>query len=239
MADAVAPFAPEAYITPMAAVAGSVAEENSGGDDEGRCAQPRLRQQQRRRYRAASAAARAFPHRDDRSSRPGRLPFGRVEITGEGAVRGVATSGRHGRSFSFGIADAVTVLAASASAADAAATIVANAVDLPGHPEIHRAAAIEFDPQSDLGERLVTRDVGLLSADEIASALSSGWREAERLRLGGEHHRGCGVGHLRGETRICDASAAVISGSAAGEQSGGDQRSSPDRFTPARINSSG
>jgi Uncharacterized conserved protein len=50
--------------------------------------------------------------------------------------RGVATSGRHGRSFSLGIADAVTVLARTASQADAAATIIANAVDLPGHPAI-------------------------------------------------------------------------------------------------------
>ena len=47
---------------------------------------------------------------------------------------GIATSGRHGRSFSLGIADAVTVLARTASQADAAATIIANAVDLPGHP---------------------------------------------------------------------------------------------------------
>jgi uncharacterized protein len=231
MADAVAPFATEAFITPMAAVAGSVAEEileamtkaaalsrayvNNGGDIA-------LHLLPRERFRIGMI---------DRPDRAGA--FGRVEITGEGAVRGVATSGRHGRSFSFGIADAVTVLAASASAADAAATIVANAVDLPGHPEIQRAAAIEFDPQSDLGERLVTRDVGSLSADEIASALLSGWREAERLRLSGAII-GAAL-HLCGETRICDASAAVISGSAAGAQSDGDQRSSPDRFTPLAL----
>ena len=51
-------------------------------------------------------------------------------------MRGVATSGWRGRSFSLGIADAVTVLASSAAAADAAATLIANAVDLPGHPAI-------------------------------------------------------------------------------------------------------
>ena len=231
MADAVAPFALGAFITPMAAVAGSVAEEiletmtkaaalsrayvNNGGDIA-------LHLLPRERFRIGMI---------DRPDRAGA--FGRVEITGEDAIRGVATSGRHGRSFSFGIADAVTVLAASASAADAAATIVANAVDLPGHPEIHRAAAIEFDPQSDLGERLVTRDVGLLSADEIASALSSGWRKAERLRLGGGII-GAAL-HLRGETRICDASASAISGSAVGEQSDGDQRSSLYRFAPLAL----
>ena len=64
---------------------------------------------------------------------------------------GIATSGRHGRSFSLGIADAATVLAATAAAADAAATVIANAVDLPGHPGITRRPARDFDPQSDLG----------------------------------------------------------------------------------------
>ena len=48
----------------------------------------------------------------------------------------MATSGWRGRSFSLGIADAVTVLAADAPACDAAATIIANAVDLPGHPKL-------------------------------------------------------------------------------------------------------
>ncbi len=77
-------------------------------------------------------------------------------------ARGAATSGRGGRSLSLGIADAVTVLAASAAAADAAATLVANAVDLPGHPAVRRGPASAEDPDSDLGERLVVLDVGPL-----------------------------------------------------------------------------
>ena len=55
-------------------------------------------------------------------------------------MRGVATSGWRGRSFSLGIADAVTVLARTGAAADAAATIIANAVDLPGHPAVDARA---------------------------------------------------------------------------------------------------
>ena len=55
-------------------------------------------------------------------------------------MRGIATSGWRGRSFSLGIADAVTVLAATAAEADAAATMIANAVDLPGHPGDHARA---------------------------------------------------------------------------------------------------
>jgi len=99
--------------------------------------------------------------------------------------RGVATSGRHGRSFSLGIADAVTVLARAASQADAAATIVANSVDLPGHRAIIRCPAHELQPDSDLGARLVTRDVGELSSIEIEAALEAGAVCARQLLAAG------------------------------------------------------
>ena len=97
-------------------------------------------------------------------------------------VRGVATSGWRGRSFSLGVADAATVLAASASVADAAATLIANAVDLPGHPAIRRTSARDLDPQSDLDERRVTVAVGPLTLDETEHALASGAAEAELWR---------------------------------------------------------
>ncbi|MBI3708157.1 MAG: UPF0280 family protein [Proteobacteria bacterium] len=105
-------------------------------------------------------------------------------------VRGLATSGRAckgsgGRSFSFGIADAVTVLARDAAAADAAATIVANAVDLPGHAAIGRAPAADIDPDSDLGDRLVTVDVGPLAAGEVRAALATGVSRAAALQRAG------------------------------------------------------
>jgi ApbE superfamily uncharacterized protein (UPF0280 family) len=66
------------------------------------------------------------------------------------ATSGWRCKGKGGRSFSFGIADAVTVLAGSAAAADAAATVIANAVDLPGHGAITRRPASAIDPDSDL-----------------------------------------------------------------------------------------
>ena len=100
-------------------------------------------------------------------------------------MRGVATSGRHGRSFSLGIADAVTVLAADAARADAAATLIANAVDLPGHPAIRRVPASELEPDSDLGARLVTAEVGALTLEEVERALARGAEEAERMRSDG------------------------------------------------------
>jgi hypothetical protein len=77
------------------------------------------------------------------------------------------------------------VLARTASQADAAASIIANAVDLPGHPAILRCPANELQPDSDLGARLVTRDVGALSEDEIADALAAGAARARQLLLSG------------------------------------------------------
>jgi ApbE superfamily uncharacterized protein (UPF0280 family) len=131
----------------------------------------------------------------DRPDRPSL--FGSARIEARDRVRGVATSGWRGRSFSFGIADAVTVLAESAAVADAAATVIANAVDLPGHPAITRVPACEIAPDSDLGSRLVTRGVGRLSRKEIDLALAFGGSRAQgllrrrlicaaALRLGGD-----------------------------------------------------
>jgi len=179
MHAAVAPYAADCFITPMAAVAGSVAEEilgamlsaasldqayvNNGGD-------------------IALHLARGEHFSVGLMDRPGRDGvMRRMKVVADDPVRGIATSGRHGRSFSLGIADAVTVLAATASQADAAATIIANAVDLPGHPAIVRQPANELQPDSDLGARLVTRDVSELSPTEIAAALESGAECARHL----------------------------------------------------------
>jgi hypothetical protein len=107
--------------------------------------------------------------------------FGATTLEFSQPVRGIATSGWRGRSFSLGIADAVTVLADRAATADAAATIIANAVDLPGHPRILRVPARELAPDSDLGEIPVTQAVGDLTAAEINEALTQGATTAESL----------------------------------------------------------
>jgi uncharacterized protein len=183
MHDAVAPFASEHFITPMAAVAGSVAEEilgvmlqsapleqayvNNGGD-------------------IALHLADGEHFTVGLAERPDAPALMRTMVVhADDPSRGVATSGRHGRSFSLGIADAVTVLARTASQADAAATIIANAVDLPGHPAIVRCPAHDLQPDSDLGARLVTRGVGELSAGEIEAALESGAACARKLLAAG------------------------------------------------------
>ena len=76
-------------------------------------------------------------------------------------------------------------MAATASQADAAATIIANAVDLPGHPAVTRRPACDLQPDSDLGSRLVTRDVGALSCGEIEAALEAGAASARKLLAAG------------------------------------------------------
>ena len=81
-----------------------------------------------------------------------------------------------------------------------AATIIANAMDLPGHPNIKRVPACELAPDTDLGERLVTQAVGELSPDEIHDALSAGVRVAESLRVA-NLIRAAAL-NLRGETRV-------------------------------------
>jgi ApbE superfamily uncharacterized protein (UPF0280 family) len=180
MHDAVQPYASQVFITPMAAVAGAVAEEiletmtssaqlsrayvNNGGDIA-------------LHISPGEQFVIGLVERPDEPSL-----FGTTRVHSSNPVRGIATSGWRGRSFSLGIADAVTVLADTAAMADAAATVVANAVDLPGHPRVYRVPARELAPDSDLGERLVTQSVDELTAAETRDALDAGVRVAERLR---------------------------------------------------------
>ena len=99
-------------------------------------------------------------------------------------VRGIATSGWRGRSQSLGIADAATVLAQNAAAADAAATLIANAVNVD-HPAIRRLPARAVKEDSDLGDRLVTVAVGQLPASAVDAALEAGRGVAVELRARG------------------------------------------------------
>lgn len=198
MAEAVAPYAETTFITPMAAVAGAVAEAVLAA------------------MTAAAPLARAFVNNGGDIAlhlAPGARTriglvncpdrpalFGTAEIAAQDGVCGVATSGWRGRSHSLGIADAVTVLARTAAEADAAATVIANAVDLPGHPAVTRVPARDLQPDSDLGAIPVTRAVGTLRADEIESALAAGAAAAEQVVA-----RGSAVAaalHCAGRTRI-------------------------------------
>jgi hypothetical protein len=114
--------------------------------------------------------------------RPALDGFSRIEAADP--VRGIATSGWRGKSFSMGIADSVTVLARTAAAADAAATLIANAVDVDD-PAIRREPAVSLAPDSDLGDRPVTVAVGPLSPEKIERALERGVSRAQSMRRRG------------------------------------------------------
>ncbi len=168
MARAVWPYRDE-FITPMAAVAGSVADEilqalvdgrnlrrayvNNGGDIAIHLAQGE-------EFKIGIAGI------EDAHLN------GQFTLDAEDNVRGVATSGWRGRSFSRGIADSATVLARSAAQADAAATMIANAVNVD-HPDIVRVPACDIQAESDLGSLLVTRSVPALDNETIRRALDA------------------------------------------------------------------
>lgn len=181
------------FITPMAAVAGAVAQEligfyerdgierawiNNGGD----VAVHLTRGQSVRIGLYADLARLSADEIIDGLHTDGSFAIGH-----DTPVRGVATSGWRGRSFSRGIADSVTVLAASAAQADAAATIIANAVDADA-PGIVRRPACEVRDDTDLGSLPITVDVPQLDPVTVRDALAAGHRRAGELRAEGHIH---------------------------------------------------
>ncbi|CAN0602881.1 unnamed protein product, partial [Ectocarpus sp. 12 AP-2014] len=111
--------------------------------------------------------------------------LGRITLCYGEDIGGIATSGRHGRSHSLGIADSVTVLARTASEADVAATLLANSVDLPGHQGITRTPASTLDPDSDLGDMPVVTACTALAPRDIEKALNAGETRAKALQANG------------------------------------------------------
>ena len=184
MVEACRPFA-NVFVTPMAAVAGAVADELLA------------------HMTAAAALERAFVNdggdiavlmtpghaldigvAGEHSRGPVPAINGAVRIDAASGVGGIATSGARGRSFSLGIADSVTILARDAATADVAATLVANAVDIDS-PSIQRRPARELDPDSDLRDLPVTVSVGALTPAEIDTALARGVARALDYRRRG------------------------------------------------------
>jgi len=93
---------------------------------------------------------------------------------------GINTSGLGGRSFTRGIASAVTAFGGCSSVADAAATAVANCC-LVDDPAIIQAPANSIDPTTDLGELPVTVQVGNLSDEACLAALKAGLAKGQEL----------------------------------------------------------
>lgn len=163
------------YITPMAAVAGAVADEMLQALIRGRTLDKAYVND------GGDIAIHLTSGHELRAGIFAQGLDGVARLTAARPVRGIATSGRGGRSFSLGIADSVTVLAATAAAADAAATLIANAVNVD-HPAVERRPARDLDLDSDLGDLPVTVAVGVLPLEAVAEALDRGVAEARRLR---------------------------------------------------------
>jgi uncharacterized protein len=170
------------FITPMAAVAGAVADELLAAMVRGR---------ELRKAYVNDGGDIALHLEGDASFTIGIADdpafaelAGNFVLRASDPARGVATSGWRGRSQSLGIADAVTVLAATAAAADAAATLIANAVNVD-HPAIRRLPARRVKEDSDLGDLPVTVEVGPLPAAAVAAALDSGLHTAQLMRRSG------------------------------------------------------
>jgi uncharacterized protein len=176
------------FITPMAAVAGSVAQEiiacyarsgitrasvNNGGDIA--------------LYLSAGSSywvgiCTDIDAATEKAAQGQALEADlRLCIDAAMPVRGIATSGWRGRSFSLGIADSVTVLAASAAKADAAATVIANAVNV-SDARIKRVPACLLKDDTDLGEIPVTVDVPRLDDARVHDALHAGLLQARQLQ---------------------------------------------------------
>ena len=206
MGHACAPFSRDCglFITPMAAVAGAVADHliaplrrpgierayiNNGGDIA-------LHLTPGRSFDVGVVANAYMPALD-----------GALRIDADAPVRGIATSGWRGRSFSLGIADSVTVLAVDAAAADAAATIIANHVDI-AHPSIRRAPADSLRDDTDLGSRLVTVDVPALPLDAVEIALDRGLVFAQHCHERGLIH--AALLALQGRTRMLNPHIAEV-----------------------------
>lgn len=190
----------EVFITPMAAVAGAVADEVLAALFAGR----RLD----RAYvnNGGDIALHLGPGASLRIGVVAEVEAPAVDavatIDAAAPVRGIATSGWRGRSLSLGIADAVSVLGRTAAAADAAATLVANAVDVD-HPAVVRRPAREVVDDSDLGERPVTVAVGPLPETAIAAALAAG--EAAAAAMLGRGLIAGALIRLAGRARIVGA----------------------------------
>jgi len=167
-------------LTPMAAVAGAVADEvmnhifeisdgavtqvfvNNGGD-----------------------MALYSPFQEVRvgvkgvSGRDGR-PF-ILRLREKKTPYGLATSGWRGRSVSRGIADAVVVVASESAVADAAATYIGNAVGDDKITCVTRQKAGKLDPNSDIPDTAVTVACGKLIEAEKERAIANGMRTAKKI----------------------------------------------------------
>jgi ApbE superfamily uncharacterized protein (UPF0280 family) len=94
---------------------------------------------------------------------------------------GLATSGFGGRSFTLGLADSATVIAATGAVADAAATFICNCTNTESD-QVVRQIASEIDPLTDIPDDKVTIRIGKLNEEDILNALGNGLNIAANIK---------------------------------------------------------
>ena len=102
-----------------------------------------------------------------------------VELPSRHSSWGVTTSGLGGRSLTRGIASAVTAFAKTASLADAAATSIANAC-FAKDDAIVQVLAQKVDPHTDIRGIPVTVKIGELKKSRISQAMHNALNKAEQ-----------------------------------------------------------
>lgn len=165
----------EETLTPMAAVAGTVADAvadwifargadmvavNNGGD-----VALRLGPGQQMRMGI-------LPELDGKISQV-------ITIRAEDGIGGVCTSGLGGRSLTRGIASSVTVFSRRCALADACATHIANCSYIDS-PRVHTCLAGELEPESDIASLRIVHQVEPLEEFEIQRGLEQVRQEAEQ-----------------------------------------------------------
>lgn len=193
MYDAVA-RTEEPTLTPMAAVAGTVADAvadwlfscgatvaaaNNGGD----------------------IALRLAPGNSIRLRTVRSLLTGTasdpIVLRAEDGIGGICTSGLGGRSFTRGVVESLSVFSSRASQADALATHLANCSYIPSE-RVASTLAKNLDPSTDIPELSVVTAVDTLTEEERRQAVSQVLEEAKRQYARSNYI--CMRGYLQGET---------------------------------------
>ena len=102
-----------------------------------------------------------------------------ITLRAEDGIGGVCTSGLGGRSLTRGVASAVTVFSRRCALADACATHIANCSYIDS-PRVHVCPAGELEPESDIAGLTVVSAVEPLTEAEKARAAAQAMAEAAR-----------------------------------------------------------
>jgi len=130
-----------------------------------------------------------------------------VTVTVKSGIRGIATSGFGGRSFTRGIANAAVAIADDSISADVAATLIGNATEIES-PCVVKTSARNLNPNTDIPHLYVTTSIGHLERWEIVQAIDQGIKRAKAFE-----NKGLIIGAfvaVRDQYRISDSIVSLV-----------------------------